>query len=80
MAGDYESAVKHYRIAAGGTTSIPEQNYLMTQAARLDDTNARREEATARFPSKRSRTVLANSQHESVPPRRTSHLERKRRN
>jgi hypothetical protein len=49
MAGDYESAVKHYRIAAGGTTSIPEQNYLMTQAARLDDTNARREEATAPF-------------------------------
>jgi hypothetical protein len=42
MAGDYESAVKHYRIAAGRTTSIPEQNYLMTQAARLDDTNARR--------------------------------------
>jgi predicted RNA polymerase sigma factor len=50
MAGDYESAVKHYRIAAGRTTSIPEQNYLMTQAARLDDTNARREEATATFP------------------------------
>jgi RNA polymerase sigma factor (sigma-70 family) len=50
MAGDYESAVKHYRIAAGRTTSIPEQNYLMTQAARLDDTNVRREEAIAPFP------------------------------
>jgi predicted RNA polymerase sigma factor len=50
MAGDYESAVKHYRIAAGRTTSIPEQNYLMTQAARLDDPNARREESTAPFP------------------------------
>jgi len=37
MGGDFESAVKHYRIAAGRTTSIPEQNYLMTQAARLDD-------------------------------------------
>ena len=35
MIGDYESAIKHYRIAAGRTTSIPEQNYLMTQAARL---------------------------------------------
>jgi RNA polymerase sigma factor (sigma-70 family) len=35
--GDYESAVKHYRIAAAGTTSMPEQNYLMTQAARLSD-------------------------------------------
>ena len=42
MAGDCESAVKHYRIAAGGTTSIPERNYLMTQAARLDDTKAQR--------------------------------------
>jgi predicted RNA polymerase sigma factor len=49
MAGDYESAVKHYRIAAGRTTSIPEQNYLMTQAARLDDTKTQRGEATARF-------------------------------
>jgi RNA polymerase sigma factor (sigma-70 family) len=37
MSGDYESAIKHYRIAAGRTRSIPEQNYLMTQAARLDD-------------------------------------------
>jgi RNA polymerase sigma factor (sigma-70 family) len=44
MAGDYESAAKHYRIAAGRTTSIPEQNYLITQAARLEETNARREE------------------------------------
>jgi len=49
MAGDFESAVKRYRIAAGRTTSIPEQNYLMTQAARLDDTKTQRGEATARF-------------------------------
>jgi RNA polymerase sigma factor (sigma-70 family) len=34
--GDYENAVKHYRIAAEGTTSIPERNYLMTQAAQLE--------------------------------------------
>jgi RNA polymerase sigma factor (sigma-70 family) len=33
--GDCEAAIKHYRIAAAQTTSIPEQNYLMTQAARL---------------------------------------------
>jgi RNA polymerase sigma factor (sigma-70 family) len=35
MVGDHESAIKHYRIAASRTTSIPERNYLMTQAARL---------------------------------------------
>jgi predicted RNA polymerase sigma factor len=33
--GDREAAIKHYRIAAERTTSIPERNYLMTQAARL---------------------------------------------
>lgn len=35
--GDHESAVKHYRTAAAQTTSIPEQNYLMAQASRLED-------------------------------------------
>ncbi|MBV8772745.1 MAG: sigma-70 family RNA polymerase sigma factor [Deltaproteobacteria bacterium] len=33
--GDYEAAIEHYRNAAARTTSIPERNYLMTQAARL---------------------------------------------
>jgi RNA polymerase sigma factor (sigma-70 family) len=33
--GDHEAAVKHYRIAAARTTSMPERNYMMTQAARL---------------------------------------------
>ena len=33
--GDHESAIKHYRVAARQTTSIPERNYLMAQAARL---------------------------------------------
>jgi predicted RNA polymerase sigma factor len=33
--GDHEAAIQHYRIAAARTTSIPERNYLMTQAARL---------------------------------------------
>jgi len=34
-AGDCEGAVKHYRAAAGKTGSLPERNYLLTQAARL---------------------------------------------
>jgi RNA polymerase sigma factor (sigma-70 family) len=37
MAGDHKTAIKHYRIAAGRTASIPERNYLMTQAARLSE-------------------------------------------
>jgi RNA polymerase sigma factor (sigma-70 family) len=37
MAGDHKAAIKHYRIAAGRTASIPERNYLMTQAARLSE-------------------------------------------
>jgi RNA polymerase sigma factor (sigma-70 family) len=35
MAGDHEAAIAHYRAAAGRTTSLPERNYLATQAARL---------------------------------------------
>jgi len=37
MLGDFNKAVQHYRIAASRTTNLPEQNYLMTQAARLED-------------------------------------------
>lgn len=37
MAGDHQAAIKHYRLAAGLTTSTPERDYLMTQAARLSD-------------------------------------------
>lgn len=37
MLGNYEEAATHYRIAASRATSIPERNYLMTQAARLDE-------------------------------------------
>ena len=33
--GDHEAAIRHYRMAAAGTTSLPERNYLMAQAARL---------------------------------------------
>ena len=35
LAGDHEGAVTHYRTAAGKTGSLPERNYLLTQAARL---------------------------------------------
>jgi predicted RNA polymerase sigma factor len=35
MAGETEAAVTHYRRAAARTTSLPEQRYLATQAARL---------------------------------------------
>lgn len=37
MAGDLPGAIAHYRIAAARTTSIPEQNYLMAKAARLNE-------------------------------------------
>ncbi|MGB9029578.1 MAG: DUF6596 domain-containing protein, partial [Acidobacteriaceae bacterium] len=37
MLGDVEKAVRHYRTAAAGTTSLPEQIYLMTKAARLEE-------------------------------------------
>ncbi|MGK3961741.1 RNA polymerase sigma factor [Sorangium sp. So ce118] len=36
-AGDHEAAIEHYSRAASRTASIPEQSYLMTQAARLRD-------------------------------------------
>jgi RNA polymerase sigma factor (sigma-70 family) len=36
-AGDHRSAIAHYRTAAGRTTSLPERNYLITQAARLSE-------------------------------------------
>ena len=35
MKGDHEAAIGHYQAAARRTTSLPERNYLNTQAARL---------------------------------------------
>jgi predicted RNA polymerase sigma factor len=35
MAGERDAAIAEYRVAAGRTTSVPEQHYLLTQAARL---------------------------------------------
>jgi RNA polymerase sigma factor (sigma-70 family) len=37
MSGDREGAVAHYLKAAARTASVPERNYLNTQAARLTD-------------------------------------------
>jgi RNA polymerase sigma factor (sigma-70 family) len=34
--GDLDAALAHYRAAAGRTTSIPERDYLISQAARLN--------------------------------------------
>jgi RNA polymerase sigma factor (sigma-70 family) len=35
MAGDHADAIAHYLAAASRTTSVPERNYLATQASRL---------------------------------------------
>jgi RNA polymerase sigma factor (sigma-70 family) len=35
LSGDRDGAIEHYRRAADRTTSLPERNYLLTQAARL---------------------------------------------
>ena len=37
-AGDHPAAISHYRRAADRTTSLPERTYLLTQAARLQET------------------------------------------
>ncbi len=39
-AGQYEAAIAHYRAAAARTTSVPEQNYLLTRAAKLAERHA----------------------------------------
>jgi predicted RNA polymerase sigma factor len=35
LAGDRQAAIVHYQSAAARTASVPERNYLTTQAARL---------------------------------------------
>ncbi len=47
MLGDFEKAIQHYRAAAVGTTSLPEQNYLMVQAARLGEAVEQRKNSFA---------------------------------
>jgi predicted RNA polymerase sigma factor len=41
LTGDFAAAMEHYRLAAARTTSLPERNYLTTQAARLRDQSER---------------------------------------
>lgn len=45
MAGSLEAAVSYYRAAAAKTANLPEQNYLLTQAARLTSSNSARSPA-----------------------------------
>ena len=40
LAGDHAAAIAHYHKAAARTTSRPERNYLITQAARLRESSA----------------------------------------
>lgn len=42
MAGDHNAAIAQYRLAATRTTNIPERNYLITQAARLSESQGTR--------------------------------------
>jgi predicted RNA polymerase sigma factor len=37
LSGDVTGAIVHYKLAAERTTSLPEQNYLLTQVARLGE-------------------------------------------
>jgi predicted RNA polymerase sigma factor len=48
MAGDSEAAITHYRLAASRTTSTPERNYLITQAARLSESTTSADRAAPR--------------------------------
>jgi len=40
ISGDHPAAITHYRIAASRTTSLPERNYLMTQARLSESTTS----------------------------------------
>jgi RNA polymerase sigma factor (sigma-70 family) len=41
MSGDHAAAISHFQAAADRTTSIPERNYLTSQAARLSSAGTR---------------------------------------
>ena len=49
-AGDHQAAIAHYRAAAARTASIPERDYLITQAARLTFDSGTPETRTAPEP------------------------------
>ena len=57
MAGDYQAAITHYQIAASRTTSIPERNYLITQAARLGEDTITKNPAAGRAESDGDRSL-----------------------
>jgi predicted RNA polymerase sigma factor len=40
LAGEDQAAIAHYQVAATRTMSVPERNYLITQAARLRESQA----------------------------------------
>jgi RNA polymerase sigma factor (sigma-70 family) len=61
MAGDHEVAITHYRIAAGRATSLPERNYLTTQAARLSESVARPVSDLCRADQERFEAVIKKS-------------------
>jgi predicted RNA polymerase sigma factor len=46
MAGDLQRAVAHYQAAARRTMSVPERNYLVSQAARLSNERTRNTKTT----------------------------------
>jgi predicted RNA polymerase sigma factor len=52
MLGDLDKAIQHYRVAVSKTTSLPEQNYLMTQTAHLEEA---RKQSTNGSPDPESR-------------------------
>ena len=76
LAGDREGAVRHYRAAAGKTGSLPERNYLLTQAARLSsELRLLNEQQWAAHKLPRMRCQVAPQVHpifrSSIPPDRS---------
>ena len=71
LAGDHRAAIAHYRTAAGRTTSIPERNYLMTQAARLGEstTGTATDDASTTGGSRKAAAARANGQKDGRPRR-----------
>ena len=61
--GDLEKAVQHYRAAAARTTSLPEQNYLMAQAARLDEARDQLNHDSSEPELRPLKTKASNSPH-----------------
>jgi predicted RNA polymerase sigma factor len=43
LAGDHQTAIGQYRVAAARTASIPERNYLINQAAQLEENSKKQD-------------------------------------